>query len=100
MRMKDDSQVSELVTQIKSSKFKITEDPKKDFSLTRGVATISCYDKIPREPAVDLSDDNSLDDRPDVTEKLDNVSIHCDLVEQTVTSFDNRIFAPACLPYT
>lgn len=94
LKKENEKNISDLVTVIKSTKFKIAADSKTDFSVTRGVSTLSCYDKIPREPSVDVADSNSCDSRPDVTEKLGNVSIDCDLYDVSSTRA-NR--APACL---
>ncbi|KAJ8686933.1 hypothetical protein QAD02_022727 [Eretmocerus hayati] len=72
--------VSNLVTELKSSKFKITSDSQVDFNIVKGVNTMSCYDKIPRVPVDILEDGNSLESRPDVTQKLENISIECDFI--------------------
>lgn len=93
--------ISDLVTKIESTKFKVTEDPKIDFNIARGVSTMSCYDNVPREPPVEMGDGIVLESRPDVTKKLENVSIHepyhinndaipqqtlsTDLIDQTVS---------------
>ncbi|XP_014221461.1 uncharacterized protein LOC106648847 isoform X1 [Trichogramma pretiosum] len=82
LRMKDgDDKISDLVTDIKSSKFRISSDPSVDCNITHGVATLSCYSNIPRITAVteDLSDAPLQDcSRPQITNKLENISIHCD----------------------
>ncbi|XP_014221463.1 uncharacterized protein LOC106648847 isoform X2 [Trichogramma pretiosum] len=73
LRMKDgDDKISDLVTDIKSSKFRISSDPSVDCNITHGVATLSCYSNIPRITAVteDLSDAPLQDcSRPQITNK-------------------------------
>ncbi|XP_003426589.2 selenocysteine insertion sequence-binding protein 2-like [Nasonia vitripennis] len=71
-----DAKISDLVTKIDSPKFKVAEDPKIDFNIARAVSTMSCYDNVHREPPVEMGDGTVLDSRPDVTKKLENVSIH------------------------
>lgn len=85
LKCENEKNISDLVSVINSKKFKIAADATRDFSLTRSIATLSCYDNIPREPSVDVADSNSCDSRPDVTEKLGNVSIDCDLYDVSST---------------
>jgi hypothetical protein len=81
--LKDDNKISELVTQIKSSNFKITTD------------NINCLDKTQREPSLDMHDGNSLDIRPGMPGTLENVSIYCDSYHMN----DNTNNKPPCMDF-
>ncbi|XP_058800181.1 uncharacterized protein LOC131669367 [Phymastichus coffea] len=67
--IKEDQQFLDLVNKIQSPKFKITADPKVDYSINGGVATMSCYDKVPRDCS-ENSDSHS-------NGSVKNVSITC-----------------------
>lgn len=64
-----EEEYSDLVHKIQSPKFKIAADSKVDYNIDRGVATMSCYDKVPRDCS-DNSDSHSND-------SVKNVSITC-----------------------
>lgn len=94
LKQENNQNISELVTVIRSPKFKITADPKTDFNINRAVSTMSCFDKIPRAPTTDVADGDSCDSRPDVTKKMENINIDCDLYDVNNTSANH---APPCM---
>ncbi|XP_014205456.1 uncharacterized protein LOC106637258 [Copidosoma floridanum] len=79
-----ENQVSELVTVMKSSKFKITDQRNAgDLSAAQqGISSLSCYDKTPRELRPEIGDCEPVDCyQPEVTRKLEDISIECDFYD-------------------
>ena len=66
---------------MKSSKFKLNGESKVDFNLSRGMSTLTCFSKKPRTTtsSEDLSESPLKDcNNPEVTRKLETISIDCD----------------------
>ena len=51
-------------------KVNITDNSAKDFNIITGISSLTCYDKNPRQPVLDMDDESSLDSRSDLTQKL------------------------------